>query len=150
METEKLYYADPFLTDFTATVLDCQPGKNGYLVTLDRTAFYPEGGGQPADHGVLDGAAVTDVHEKNGVILHNVDRAVEIGKTVAGAIDWERRFDHMQQHSGEHICSGLICERFRCDNVGFHMGAQAVTVDFNGELSAEQMAQVERLANQAI
>ena len=80
METEKLYYADPFLTDFTATVLDCQPGKNGYLVTLDRTAFYPEGGGQPADHGVLDGAAVTDVHEKNGVILHNVDRAVEIGK----------------------------------------------------------------------
>ena len=80
METEKLYYADPFLTDFTATVLDCQPGKNGYLVTLDRTAFYPEGGGQPADHGVLDGAVVTDVHEKNGVILHNVDRAVEIGK----------------------------------------------------------------------
>ena len=70
METEKLYYADPFLTDFTATVLDCQPGKNGYLVTLDRTAFYPEGGGQPADHGVLDRAAVTDVHEKNGVILH--------------------------------------------------------------------------------
>lgn len=64
METEKLYYADPFLTDFTATVLDCQPGKNGYLVTLDRTAFYPEGGGQPADHGVLDGAVVTDVHEK--------------------------------------------------------------------------------------
>ena len=79
METEKLYYADPFLTDFTATVLDCQPGKNGYLVTLDRTAFYPEGGGQPADHGVLDGAVVTDVHEKNSVILHNVDRAVEIG-----------------------------------------------------------------------
>ena len=126
METEKLYYADPFLTDFTATVLDCQPGKNGYLVTLDRTAFYPEGGGQPADHGVLDGAAVTDVHEKNGVILHNVDRAVEIGKTVTGAIDWGRRFDHMQQHSGEHICSGLICERFHCDNVGFHMGADVV------------------------
>ena len=119
METEKLYYADPFLTDFTATVLDCQPGKNGYLVTLDRTAFYPEGGGQPADHGVLDGATVTDVHEKNGVILHNVDRAVEIGKTVTGAIDWSRRFDHMQQHSGEHICSGLICERFHCDNVDF-------------------------------
>ena len=129
METEKLYYADPFLTDFTATVLDCQPGKNGYLVTLDRTAFYPEGGGQPADHGVLDGAAVTDVHEKNGVILHNVDRAVEIGKTVTGTIDWGRRFDHMQQHSGEHICSGLICERFHCDNVGFHMGADIVTIN---------------------
>ena len=71
METEKLYYADPFLKEFTATVLDCQAGKNGYTVTLDRTAFYPEGGGQPADHGTLDGAAVTDVHEKNGVIFHN-------------------------------------------------------------------------------
>ena len=148
METEKLYYADPFLTDFTATVLDCQPGKNGYLVTLDRTAFYPEGGGQPADHGVLDGAAVTDVHEKNGVILHNVDRAVEIGKTVAGAIDWNRRFDFMQQHSGEHICSGLICERFHCDNVGFHMGADIVTIDFNADISWEELLEIEAKANQ--
>ena len=148
METEKLYYADPFLTDFTATVLDCQPGKNGYLVTLDRTAFYPEGGGQPADHGVLDRAAVTDVHEKNGVILHNVDRAVEIGKTVTGAIDWGRRFDHMQQHSGEHICSGLICERFHCDNVGFHMGADIVTIDFNADISWEELLEIEAEANQ--
>lgn len=148
METEKLYYADPFLTDFTATVLDCQPGKNGYLVTLDRTAFYPEGGGQPADHGVLDGAAVTDVHEKNGVILHNVDRSVEIGKTVTGAIDWGRRFDHMQQHSGEHICSGLICERFHCDNVGFHMGADIVTIDFNADISWEELLEIESKANQ--
>ena len=148
METEKLYYADPFLTDFTATVLDCQPGKNGYLVTLDRTAFYPEGGGQPADHGVLDRAAVTDVHEKNGVILHNVDRAVEIGKTVTGTIDWGRRFDHMQQHSGEHICSGLICERFHCDNVGFHMGADIVTIDFNADISWEELLEIEAKANQ--
>ena len=148
METEKLYYADPFLTDFTATVLDCQPDKNGYLVTLDRTAFYPEGGGQPADHGVLDGAAVTDVHEKNGVILHNVDRAVEIGKTVTGAIDWGRRFDHMQQHSGEHICSGLICQRFHCDNVGFHMGADIVTIDFNADISWEELLEIEAKANQ--
>ena len=148
METEKLYYADPFLTDFTATVLDCQPGKNGYLVTLDRTAFYPEGGGQPADHGVLDGATVTDVHEKNGVILHNVDRAVEIGKTVTGTIDWGRRFDHMQQHSGEHICSGLICERFHCDNVGFHMGADIVTIDFNADISWEELLEIEAKANQ--
>ena len=150
METEKLYYADPFLTDFTATVLDCQPGKNGYLVTLDRTAFYPEGGGQPADHGVLDGAVVTDVHEKNSVILHNVDRAVEIGKTVTGAIDWERRFDHMQQHSGEHICSGLICQRFHCDNVGFHMGADIVTIDFNADISWEELLEIEAQANQYI
>ena len=150
METEKLYYAAPFLKDFTATVLDCQAGKNGYTVTLDRTAFYPEGGGQPADHGTLDGAAVTDVHEKNGVIFHNVDRAVEIGKTVSGFIDWARRFDHMQQHSGEHICSGLICGRYGCDNVGFHMGADIVTIDFNADIPWEELLEIEGQANRYI
>ena len=150
METEKLYYADPFLKTFTATVLDCQPGKNGFLVTLDRTAFYPEGGGQPADQGTLDGAAVTDVHEKNGVVIHNVDSAVEIGKTVTGVIDWARRFDHMQQHSGEHICSGLICGRYHCDNVGFHMGTDMVTIDFNADIPWEELLEIEAQANQYI
>ena len=150
METEKLYYADPFLKEFTATVLDCQAGKNGYTVTLDRTAFYPEGGGQPADHGTLDGAAVTDVHEKNGVIFHNVDSAVEIGKTVSGSIDWARRFDHMQQHSGEHICSGLICGRYGCDNVGFHMGTDIVTIDFNADIPWEELLEIEGQANRYI
>ena len=150
METEKLYYADPFLKTFTATVLDCQPGKNGFVVTLDRTAFYPEGGGQPADHGTLDGGAVTDVHEKNGAVLHNVDRAVEIGKTVTGVIDWARRFDHMQQHSGEHICSGLICGRYHCDNVGFHMGTDIVTIDFNADIPWEELLEIEAQANQYI
>ena len=150
METEKLYYADPFLKEFTATVLDCQAGKNGYTVTLDRTAFYPEGGGQPADHGTLDGAAVTDVHEKNGVIFHNVDRAVEIGKTVSGFIDWARRFDHMQQHSGAHICSGLICGRYGCDNVGFHMGTDIVTIDFNADIPWEELLEIEGQANRYI
>lgn len=150
METEKLFYKDPFLTEFTATVLDCQPGKNGYIVTLDRTAFYPEGGGQPADHGTLDGIAVTDVHEKSGVVLHNVEATVEIGKTVVGSIDWARRFDHMQQHSGEHICSGLICERFHCDNVGFHMGAESVTIDFNADIPWEELLELEAAANRYI
>ena len=150
METEKLYYADPFLKEFTATVLDCQSGKNGFVVTLDRTAFYPEGGGQPADHGTLDGAAVTDVHEKNGVVLHNVDGAVEIGKTVTGTIDWARRFDHMQQHSGEHICSGLICGRYHCDNVGFHMGTDMVTIDFNADIPWEELLEIEAQANRYI
>ena len=150
METEKLYYADPFLKTFTATVLDCQPGKNGFVVTLDRTAFYPEGGGQPADQGTLDGAAVTDVHEKSGVVLHNVDSAVEIGKTVTGVIDWARRFDHMQQHSGEHICSGLICGRCHCDNVGFHMGTDMVTIDFNADIPWEELLEIEAQANQYI
>ena len=150
METEKLYYADPFLKTFTATVLDCQSGKGGFVVTLNRTAFYPEGGGQPADHGTLDGAAVLDVHEKGGVIFHHVDSAVEIGKTVTGTIDWARRLDHMQQHSGEHICSGLICRRFRCDNVGFHMGAEIVTIDFNADISWEALLEIEAQANQYI
>ena len=150
METEKLYYADPFLKTFTATVLDCQPGKNGFIVTLDRTAFYPEGGGQPADQGTLDGAAVTDVHEKNGVVLNHVDSAVEIGKTVTGVIDWARRFDHMQQHSGEHICSGLICGRCHCDNVGFHMGTDMVTIDFNADIPWEELLEIEAQANQYI
>ena len=100
METEKLYYQDPFLKEFTATVRSCEAAKGGFRVVLDRTAFYPEGGGQPADHGLLDGIAVTDVHEKEGVIFHTCESAVETGKTVDCTIDWARRFDHMQQHSG--------------------------------------------------
>ena len=102
METEKLYYADPYETTFTATVLGCEAAKGGYLVTLDRTAFYPEGGGQPADHGTLGGAAVTDVHEKDGVITHTCDRPLTVGDTVEGAIDWDRRFDHMQLSGRAH------------------------------------------------
>ena len=147
METEKLYYQDPFLREFTATVLACEEAKGAYKVVLDRTAFYPEGGGQPADHGTLGGAAVTDVHEKDGVVFHTCGKAVEIGQTVTGRIDWARRFDHMQQHSGEHICSGLICARFGCDNVGFHMGADIVTIDFNADISWEDLLDIEAKAN---
>ena len=129
METEKLYYSDPYLREFTATVLACEEAKGGFKVVLDRTAFYPEGGGQPADHGRLGGVAVTDVHEKEGVIFHTCEQAVEVGTEVTGVIDWERRFDHMQQHSGEHIISGILCADYHCDNVGFHMGADTVTID---------------------
>ena len=150
METEKLYYRDPTLTEFTAAVLACEPDKSGYLVTLDRTAFYPEGGGQPADHGTLGGAEVKDVHEKDGIILHTCDRALEPGTTVTGRIDWQRRFDHMQQHSGEHICSGLICARFHCDNVGFHLGADTVTIDFNADIPWEDLMEIEARANRYV
>ena len=150
METEKLYYADAFLRQFTATVLTCEPGKGGYLVTLDRTAFYPEGGGQPADHGTLNGSAVTDVHEKDGVVVHTVEKAVEIGENVTGIIDWARRFDHMQQHSGEHILSGILCQDYHCDNVGFHLGADTVTIDYNTDISWEQALDAERKANAVI
>ena len=150
METEKLYYPDAFLKEFTATVLTCEPGKAGYLVTLDRTAFYPEGGGQPADHGTLSGVPVTDVHEKDGVIFHTAEAAVEPGETVMGAIDWARRFDHMQQHSGEHILSGILCHDYHCDNVGFHLGADTVTIDYNADITWEQALAAERKANEVI
>ena len=150
METEKLYYHDPFLREFTATILSCEETKKGCIVTLDRSAFYPEGGGQPADHGTLDGIAVTDVHEKDGVILHTCASAVECGKTVTGVIDWERRFDHMQQHSGEHIISGILCADYACDNVGFHMGADTVTIDYNADISWEQALTAEAKANAVI
>ena len=150
METEKLYYTDPFLTTFTAKVLSCEAGKGGYLVTLDRTAFYPEGGGQPADHGTLGGIAVTDVHEKDGVVIHTVEKAVEIGENVTGSIDWARRFDHMQQHSGEHILSGILCRDYHCDNVGFHLGTDTVTIDYNTDISWEEALAAEYQANQVI
>ena len=150
METEKLYYQDPYQTTFTARVLTCEPSKGGCLVTLDRTAFYPEGGGQPADHGVLGGVTVTDVHEKDGVIFHTCSGPVEIGAAVEGSIDWTRRFDHMQQHSGEHILSGLLCSLYDCSNVGFHLGADTVTIDYNRELTWEQVLEAERRANETI
>ena len=125
METEKLYYKDPYLREFFAEVLSCDPAGDGWRVVLDQTAFYPEGGGQPADHGVLktaDGEAqITDVHEKNGVIFHTCGKPLKIGEAVTGVIDWPRRFDHMQQHSGEHIISGILCKLYQCDNVGFHL-----------------------------
>lgn len=150
METEKLYYQDPFLREFTATVLSCEEVNGAYKVVLDRTAFYPEGGGQPADHGTLGDAAVTDVHEKGGVVFHTCEKAVEIGQTVMGRIDWARRFDHMQQHSGEHIISGILCADYRCDNVGFHLGTDVVTIDYNADISWEQALEAERKANEAI
>ena len=133
-----------------ARVLTCEPSKGGCLVTLDRTAFYPEGGGQPADHGVLGGVTVTDVHEKDGVIFHTCSGPVEIGAAVEGSIDWTRRFDHMQQHSGEHILSGLLCSLYDCSNVGFHLGADTVTIDYDRELTWEQVLEAERQANEAI
>ena len=150
METEKLYYVDPFIEEFPATVLSCEAGKNGYQVVLDCTAFYPEGGGQPADHGTLGSVNVTDVHEKGGVIFHTCDGPVEIGQMVSGRIDWARRLDHMQQHSGEHIISGILCADYHCDNVGFHLGADTVTIDYNTDITWEQALDAERKANEVI
>ena len=148
MQTRKLYYEDPFQKGFASTVVSCEETKGGYAVVLEETAFYPEGGGQPCDVGTLGSANVLDVHEKDGVIVHLCDRPLTAGASVSGKLDWARRFDHMQQHSGEHICSGLICARFHCDNVGFHMGADFVTIDFSGMLTQEDLSAVEAEANE--
>ena len=147
MDTVKLYYENAYTQEFTAVVESCEAVKNGFAVTLDRTAFYPEGGGQPADHGTLGEARVLDVHEKDGIVTHLCDRALSVGAEVSGRIDWARRFDHMQQHSGEHIISGMLCSTFHCDNVGFHMGADVVTIDYNAPITWEQALEVERRAN---
>ena len=147
METVKLYYENTFTQDFTAVVESCGAVKGGFAVVLDRTAFYPEGGGQPADHGTLGEARVLDVHEKDGVVTHLCDRELPVGAAVSGRIDWARRFDHMQQHSGEHIVSGMLCSTFHCDNVGFHMGADVVTIDYNADITWEQVLEVEQRAN---
>lgn len=150
MPTEKLYYTEPMCRTFTAAVRSCEPGERGWLVTLDRTAFYPEGGGQGADHGTLGGVAVTDVHERAGEVVHTCAAALPVGETVTGELDWERRFDNMQAHSGEHIVSGLIHALYGFDNVGFHMGADRVTIDFSGVLTWEQLTDIEARANRVV
>ena len=150
MATEKLYYLDSHMRTFSAVVLSCEQGKHGWDVVLDRTAFYPEGGGQPGDRGVLGGAAVTDTHEKGGDIVHYCDKPLEVGAEVTGSIDWDWRFSLMQHHSGEHILSGLIHEAYGYNNVGFHMGKDAVTIDFSGMLDDAALAELERKTNEKI
>ena len=150
MTTEKLYEADAYLRRFSATVLTCEPAKGGFAVVLDRTAFYPEGGGQPGDRGTLGGAAVTDTHISDGVVTHLCAAPLPAGETVEGELDWTRRFDHMQQHSAEHIVSGLICASKGCSNVGFHLGAESVVIDFDAVLTPEELAEIEAQANAVI
>ena len=150
METVKLYYEDSFLQAFTAQVVSCDAREDRWAVVLDQTAFYPEGGGQACDLGKLGDANVLDVREKDGIILHLCDRPVEPGSHVTGILDWDRRLDQMQQHSGEHIVSGLLCRRFDCHNVGFHIGADTVTIDFDAPIPAEELPQIEQEANTAI
>ena len=148
--TKKLYYTDSYLTDFTATVLSCNEGKKGYEVVLDQTAFYPEGGGQPSDEGILGGVKVKDVRIKDHVIYHIVECPLEVGSSVEGKIDFDKRFDMMQQHSGEHIISGLINKHYGYNNVGFHLSRENMTADVDGELTSEQVSEIEYLANEAI
>lgn len=148
--TEKLYYQDAYATKFTAKVLECTEEKKHWSVVLDRTLFYPEGGGQPADLGTLGGVNVLDVHEKNDIITHTTAQPLEVGAEVEGEIDWERRFDLMQNHSGEHILSGVICGKYGCDNVGFHMGKEMITIDLNTKIPDADLPWLEEKANEAI
>ncbi len=150
MSTERLYYSDAHMRSFEALVRVSEPEKQNWRVLLDRTAFYPEGGGQPCDLGQLGGVEVLDVREKDGEVEHLLSAPLKVGSKVYGEIDWERRFDLMQQHSGEHIVSGMICARFGCDNVGFHVGAERVTIDFNREIGEEALAELESDANRYI
>lgn len=148
--TEKLFYNDVRKAEFEATVVSCVKNKDRYEVVLDGTYFYPEGGGQPADHGKIDDANVFDVHDKDNEVVHYCDKEVECGKKVKAWVDMERRHRLMQQHSGEHIVSGLIHKHFGYDNVGFHMGSDCITIDFNGPLTADDLKLVEKEANEAI
>ncbi len=147
---KKLYYDSTYIREFDGTVVSCEKGKKGYEVVLDQTAFYPEGGGQPADTGFLDGVRVKEVHEKGGIVTHYLEAPLNVGDEVHGVIDWEPRFIHMQEHSGEHLVSGLIHERFGYDNVGFHMGTDEVTIDFNGLIEWDQLMEIEKKANEII
>ena len=145
--TEKLYFADSHMKEFDAVVTACEPVKEGYQVVLDRTAFFPEGGGQYADTGYLGGVYVRDVQEKKDVIYHMTDAPLAVGDTVHGQIDWEKRFESMQQHTGEHIISGLVHGRFGYNNVGFHLGADYCTMDFDGPITKEELKEIEWEAN---
>lgn len=147
---EKIYYQDCHRKEFTARVETCTQTDKGWLVTLSATAFYPEGGGQACDLGTLGAARVLDVQEQGEQVVHLCSEPLTVGEEVTGKIDWERRFDLMQQHSGEHIVSGLIHQAFGYHNVGFHMGAELVTIDFDGDIPADSLAQIEEKANRAV
>ena len=150
MQTRKLYYEDAHLIQFSATVLSCTQVKKGYEVILDATAFYPEGGGQAGDTGALGGVRVLDTRERDDTLVHLCDGALPVGGTVEGAVDYGPRFLRMQQHSGEHIVSGILHRRYGCHNTGFHMGADVITIDFDAVIPAADLPQIEAEANGAV
>ena len=148
--TIKLYENDAYIKEFEATVVSCEECKNGYLITLDKTAFFPEGGGQQADTGYINDAKVEDVQEKDGIITHKVDKTFKVGETVSCKLDWDTRFARMQSHTGEHLVSGIIHSMFGYDNLGFHMSDKTMTLDPSGLLSAEDIREIELMANKAV
>lgn len=153
-KTIRLYDADAYQTEFEATVLACEEVEKkdgrGYQVWLDQTLFFPEEGGQSPDMGTIDGVEVLDVQIKNDVITHILAEPLTVGAMVKGVVDWQHRFYNMQQHSGEHIFSGIVHNRFGYDNVGFHLSDSIVTMDFNGVITPEEITEIEEKVNQAI
>ena len=154
MKTRRLYYDDAFEREFSAEVVSCEPAAHGAVqawgVVLDRTAFYPTSGGQPNDVGKLGEARVLDVQDEEEQIVHVVDRELAKG-TVSARIDWARRFDHMQQHTGQHLLSAMFLERYGRPTVSFHLGEELSTIDLRGpEPSEEILEGAERAANQII
>ena len=148
--TEKLYYSDSHLSRFTARVIDCREEKGGFRVALDKTAFFPEGGGQSADTGRIGALRVLDAHERGGVVWHYTDAPIPVGEECECEIDFEQRYRRMQNHSGEHIVSGITHALHGADNVGFHMGAECMTIDFDKELEWDELMEIERRANEAV
>lgn len=154
MAAEKLYEQDSHLRECEARVTGCVPWNEGFAVTLDRTVLFPEGGGQPADHGTLETSSgpvpVTDVREKEGEVYHLTSRPLEPGETVTVRLDWDRRLDHIQQHTGEHILSHALWSLTGANNVGFHMGHDIVTIDLDRPLTQEELDRAEDYANRQI
>ncbi len=148
--TEKLYYIDSHMAEFSARILSCEPEKDHFLVTLDKTAFFPEGGGQLPDTGYIGEARVSDVQEKDGIIYHSCNEYLPLGAQLPCRIDWAQRIKRMHSHSGEHIVSGIAHRLYGCENVGFHMGEEAMTIDLSLELSWDELMEVEKRANEAI
>lgn len=148
--TEKIYYVNSNICDFSGQVLSCREEDGRWAVVLDRSAFFPEGGGQPGDRGLLGSAAVTDVRERDGEIVHLCTGPLEPGQTAAGHVDAQLRFARKQIHTAEHIVSGTAHREWGCQNVGFHMTEQSAVLDFDRELDPEQLRTLERLANQAV
>ena len=148
--TRKLYYEDSHLSRFESRVTDCVSREKGYEIILEATAFYPEGGGQSCDLGTLGGQPVLDVRERGEDVIHLCAGPLEIGTMAEGIIDYARRFDLMQQHTGEHIVSGIIHRRYGYHNVGFHMGANFTEIDFDGRIPAGDLESIEKEANEAL
>ena len=151
MKTKKLYDIDAYQEEFEATVLSCEKKEgNVYCVILDQTLFFPEEGGQTPDKGTIGEEEVVDVQIRDDVVYHYVTQQLEVNRVVKGKIDWQHRFSNMQQHSAEHIFSGLAHRKYGMRNVGFHLSNQIVTMDFDGVFTEEQLCEMEWEVNQAI